>query len=220
MELINILSSSSYRWRVINVVISEDWYQALNEIKHNIPILMNVSAQPLWSDCGLSPSKRKRFTLFKYAPLLKNVHLNRYYLADVSVPWGRLRHLALQHVYLDECFFGLSKSPDITTCWIYTILNNDVNRFIIESDIRLSRLEEMLFFSALWDDTGHLFSHLTTPLLHTLEFLAPQDDLEFPKTPPLLLQSGSRLLKLKLNAFTFTSDEVELLELPYRRCRF
>ena len=124
------------------------------------------------------------------------------------------------YVYLDECFFGLSKSPDITTCRIYTILNNDVNRFIIESDIRLSRLEEMLFFSALWDDTGHLFSHLTTPLLHTLEFLAPQDDLEFPKTPPLLLQSGSRLLKLKLNAFTFTSDEVELLELPYRRCRF
>ena len=43
MELINILSSSSYRWRVINVVIPEDWYQALNEIKHNIPILMNVS---------------------------------------------------------------------------------------------------------------------------------------------------------------------------------
>jgi len=213
MELINLLSSSSYRWRVINVVIPEGWYQALNEIIHNIPILVNVSTQPLWSDCGLSPAKRKQFTLFKYAPVLKDVHLNGYYLADVSIPWGQLRHLALQHVYLDECFFGLSKSPDITTCRIYTILDNDVNRVVVESDIRLSLLEEMLFFSALWDDTERLFSHLSTPLLHTLEFSTPQDDLDLPKIPSLLLQSGSRLLKLKLDAFTFTSDEVELLEL-------
>ena len=213
MEFINLLFSSSYRWRVIDVVIPEGWYQALNEIKHNIPILVNVSTQPLWSDCGLLPSKRKRFTLFKYAPVLKNVHLNGYYPADVSIPWGRLRHLVLQHVYFDECFFGLSKSPDITTCRICTILNNDVNRVIVESDIRLLRLEEMVFFSALWDDTERLFSHLTTPLLHTLEFSAPQDDLDFLKIPPLLLQSGSRLLKLKLDAFTFTSDEDKLLEL-------
>lgn len=213
IELISLLSSSSYRWRLINVVIPEGWYQALNEIKHNIPILADVSTQPLWSDCGLPPSRRKRFTLFKYAPVLKNIHLNGYYLSDVSIPWGQLRHVTLQHVYLDECFFGLSKSPDMTMCRIYTILKNDVGRVVIESKIRLSLLEEMVFFSSLWEDTERLFSHLTTPLLHTLEFSTPQDDLDFSKIPPLLLQSGSRLLKLKLDAFTFTCDEVELLEL-------
>jgi len=213
MDLIILLSSTSYRWRVIDVVIPEGWYQALNEIMHNIPILVDVSTQSLQSDCALSPSKRKPFTLFKHAPVLKAVHLNGYYLSDVSIPWGQLRHLTLQYVYLDECFFGLMKSPDITACRIYTILKNDVNRVVIENDILLELLEEMFFFGSIWDDTERLFSHLITPLLHTLEISTPQDDLDLPKIPPLLLKSGSHLLKLKLDAFTFTSDEVNLLEL-------
>ena len=213
MDLISLLSSTSYRWRVINVVIPEGWYQALNEITHNIPILVDVSTQPLQSDCMLAPSKRKPFTLFEHAPVLKDIHLNGYYLSDVSIPWGQLRHLTLEYVYLDECFFGLMKSPDITACRIYTILKNEVNRVITESDILLERLEEMFFSCSIWDDMERLLSHLITPLLHTLEISTPEDDLDLPKLPPLLLQSGSRLVKLKLDAFTFTSDEVDLLEL-------
>jgi hypothetical protein len=46
-----------------------------------------------------------------------------------------------------------------------------------------------------------------------LEFSTPQDDLDFLKIPPLLLQSKCHLLNLKLDAVTFTRDEVELLEL-------
>jgi len=213
MELINLLSSNSYRWRVINVVLPESWYPSLTKIQYNVPILVHVSTQPLWSDCRHSPAKRKRLTLFEFAPVLKELHLNGYYLSDVNIPWSQLHHFTLQHVYLDECFFGLSKTPNITICRIYTILKNDVNRVVTEESVSLPLLEEMLFFSALWEDTERLFSNLITPLLHTLEFSTPQGDLEFLKIPALLLQSKCHLLNLKLDAFTFTRDEVELLEL-------
>lgn len=42
-------------------------------------------SQSLWTDCSLSPSKRKHLNLFEFAPLLRHVHVNSYYLIDVDV---------------------------------------------------------------------------------------------------------------------------------------
>ncbi|KAF8962860.1 hypothetical protein BDZ97DRAFT_1823158 [Flammula alnicola] len=212
MELIQLLISVCHRWRIINFVLPESWYTILDEIKDKFPLLIKVSTQPLWSDCGLSPSKRRRLTLFESAPVLRDLHLNGYYLSDVNVPWKQLTLFTLQHVYLDECFLALSKTPNLKFCRIYTILENDVGRGVQDISIKLLFLEQLIIYSAIWDDTIRLLSHMSLPALHTLEFSSPQDDLVVTSIPALLLGSGCQLQTLKLNELQFNDEEASMID--------
>jgi F-box-like len=176
IDLIRLFVASANRWRSINFVLPESWHSILAELKCNFPLLVTVVSQPLWADCGLSPSKRKRLNLFEFAPLLRVVHVNGYYLSDVDIPWTQLDQFTLQHVYLDECFYALVKTPNITFCRIYTILVNDVDRDIIDKAITLPLLKELVIYSAHLTDISRLLVKMTVPLLETLEISAPQID--------------------------------------------
>ncbi|KAJ3485727.1 hypothetical protein NLJ89_g11875 [Agrocybe chaxingu] len=107
------------------------------------------------ADCGLASTRRKPFTLFRHVPLLSDLHLNRYYLVDVSVSWAQLTSLTLQHVYLDECFYALSRTPDLMYCQLYPILKNDIEREVHDTEVRLDELEQIVIYRALWHDTAY-----------------------------------------------------------------
>lgn len=213
-DLIQLLIVSANRWRSINFVLPESWYSILAELKYGFPLLVTVVSQPLWADCSLSPSKRKRLNLFEFAPVLRDVHVNGYYLTDVDVPWNQLDRFALQHVYLDECFYALVKTPNITFCRIYTILINDVNRNIAENTIELPLLQELLIYSASWADISRLLGKMTVPSLETLEISAPHLDIGEPVELPatLLCDPKCRLKRLRLSEWSFVCAEPEFLQ--------
>jgi hypothetical protein len=212
-DLINLLVQQAYRWRSINLVLPEPWYPFLECIKDNVNQLTTVSAQPLWADCGLSPSKRKRLTIFENAPLLTYLHLNGYYLTDVFLRWSQLTRITLQHVYLDECFYALPLTPNLTWCRIYTILINDVNRTVVDPDrpIVLDKLKKFIVYSAAWGDLMRLLSSLSCVRLESFEISALFDDLVFPQLSsvlPRLTTDGSHpssLTRLVLSELDFTS---------------
>jgi hypothetical protein len=212
-DLINLLVEQAYRWRSINFVLPEAWYPFLECIKDNVNQLTTVSTQPLWADCGLSPSKRKRLTLFENAPLLNDLHLNGYYLTDVFLRWSHLTRITLQHVYLDECFYALPLIPNLTWCRIYTILINDVNRTVVDPDrpILLGQLKKLIVYSAAWGDLMRLLSSISCVLLESFEISALFDDLVFPQLSTVLPQfttdnhHPSSLTRLVLSELDFTS---------------
>ncbi|KAF8814589.1 hypothetical protein BYT27DRAFT_7206045 [Phlegmacium glaucopus] len=211
-ELIQLLLASANRWRAINLVLPESWYSLLAELKHSLPLLVTVVSQPLWADCGLTPSKRKRLNLFEFAPLLRDVHVNGYYLSDVDVPWEQLDRFTLQHVYLDECFYALVKTPNLTYCRIYTVLINDVNRNITEHSIELPLLQELVIHSASWADISRLLSKMTVPLLDTLKISAPRIDREPVELPVSFICDPKCLLKrLRLSEWSFVCEESEFV---------
>lgn len=212
-DLINSLLEQAYRWRSINFVLPEAWYPFLEGIKDNVNQLTTVSTQPLWADCGLSPSKRKRLTLFENAPLLNDLHLNGYYLTDVFLCWSQLTRLTLQHVYLDECFYALPLTPNLTWCRIYTILINDVNRTVVDPGrpILLDKLKKFIVYSAAWGDLMRLLSSISCVELESFEISALFDDLIFPQLSTVLPQlttddhHASSLTRLVLSDLDFAS---------------
>ncbi|KAF9530736.1 hypothetical protein CPB83DRAFT_156911 [Crepidotus variabilis] len=190
-DFVNILAGTANRWSAINYVLPEDWYPLLEVIKEKLDILTTISTQPLWTDCSLSPSRRKRLKLFEHAPVLECLHLNGYYLTDVSVQWDQLKRFTIQHVYLDECFYALPLTFNLTWCRIYTILLNDVDRMIAdpEKPIRLEHLETLIIYSAVWEDLLRLLSHLSLPTLDTLIITAPTQEIVYPELYPVLLKA-------------------------------
>lgn len=212
-DLINVLVEQAFRWRSINFVLPEAWYPFLESIKDNVNQLTTVSTQPLWADCGLSPSKRKQLTIFEDAPLLDDLHLNGYYLTDVFLRWSQLTRMTLQHVYLDECFHALPLTPNLTWCRIYTILINDVNRTVVEPDfpIVLNKLKTFIVYGAAWGDLLRLLSSVSSTLLESFEISALFDDLVFPQLStalPLFTTARghpSSLTRLVLTDLDFTS---------------
>ncbi|KDR73083.1 hypothetical protein GALMADRAFT_101535 [Galerina marginata CBS 339.88] len=206
IELIQMLASQAQRWHSINWVFPEGWYDILDEVKHKFSILTTVSTQPLWHDCNLAASRRKRLDLFQFAPMLFDIHLNGYYLTDVAIPWGQITRFTLQHVYLDECFYALVKTPHLTFCRIYTILDHAGYRDNNEQPIHLPSLARLVLYSATWEDTLHLLSYTSAPELTTLEFSSPQNE-DLPSLTPVLDQLGCQLTQLKLTDFVFTKEE-------------
>ena len=223
-ELIDLLAQNAFRWKSINFVLPEAWYPLFECIKHNLDQLTTVSTQPLWTDCGLSPSKRKKLTLFEHAPILNDLHLNGYYLTDVFLRWSQLTRMTLQHVYLDECFYTLPRTPNLTWCRIYTILINDVNRIIIDPErpILLDKLNKFIVYSAPWGDLTRLLSFLSAPRLETFEISALLDDLVFPQLSTVLLRAttesrgSSSLTHLTLSELDFISRPVYETELELK----
>ncbi|KAF8151609.1 hypothetical protein B0H34DRAFT_728311 [Crassisporium funariophilum] len=213
MELIQLLACNAHRWRAINFVLPESWYHFLEEVKYSFPLLTSVLTQPLWADCGQAPPKRKRLELFRNAQLLTDLHLNGYYLSDVDIEWERLTRFTLQHVYLDECFYALAKTPNLTYCRVYTILLNDVGRELQERDMELMELKHLVIYSASWVDTERLLSHMSFPALLWLEISSPQTSYDLPSLPTLLRHAECRNIKrLKLSEFQFGAPESELLQ--------
>ena len=201
-ELIEILASNAPRWRSINFVLPEAWYPLLEKTRENYHLLTTVSTQPLWADCGLSPSKRKRLELFAFAPSLHDLHLNGYYLSDVTLPWHQLTRFTLQHVYLDECFDALPKTPNLTWCRIYTILVNDVDRLVVERPVELLHLEKLIIYSATWSDTVTLLSNMSFPCLRSFEISSPQTGPLLEELPELLiLANGRNITRLSLTEY-------------------
>ena len=223
-ELIDLLAQNAFRWKSINFVLPEAWYPLFECIKHNLNQLTTVSTQPLWTDCGLSPSKRKKLTLFEHAPMLNDLHLNGYYLTDVFLRWSQLTRMTLQHVYLDECFYTLPRTPNLTWCRIYTILINDVNRTIVDPErpILLDKLNKFIVYSAPWGDLTKLLSFLSAPRLETFEISALLDDLVFPQLSTVLLRAttesrgASSLTHLTLSELDFLSRPVYETELELK----
>jgi len=212
-ELIQLLVVSANRWRAINLVLPESWYSFLADLKYSFPLLVTVVSQPLWADCGLTPSKRKRFNLFEFAPLLRDVHVDGYYLSNVDIPWEQLDRFTLQHVYLDECFYALVKTPNLTYCRIYTILINDVNRDTAENSIELPLLQELVIHSASWANISRLLSKMTVPLLETLKISASRFESEPVELPASFLCDPNCLLKrLRLSEWSFIGEDFEFVQ--------
>ena len=220
-ELINLLAQHSSRWRSVNLVLPEAWYPLLEGVKDDLNLLRTVSTQPLWADCSLSPSKRKQLTLFERAPLLDDLHLNGYYLTDIHLRWSQLTRITLQHVYLDECFYALPLTPNLTWCRIYTILINDVNRPVVDPEklIPLESLKRFIVYSAAWGDLMRLLSFISFPLLESFEVNALLDDLIFSQLSTSLLRATTEggnvggLTRLVLSELDFVSrppSETEL----------
>lgn len=207
IDLIQLLIASANRWRAIHIVLPESWYAILDELEYSFPHLVSVVSEPLWADCSLSLSKRKRLNLFGSAPLLRDVHLNGYYLSDVDIPWGQLNRFTLQYVYLDECFYALVKTPNITFCRISTILINDVNRNIIESPIELPLLHELIIYNASLTDTSRLLAKMTVPSLETLEISAPRMASEPITFASFLCEPKCHLKRLRLTKWPIIWSE-------------
>lgn len=213
-ELIKLLAQHSSRWRSVNLVLPEAWYPLLESIKDDLNLLRTVSTQPLWADCSLSPSKRKRLTLFESAPQLNDLHLNGYYLTDVFLRWSQLTRITLQHVYLDECFYALPLTPNLSWCRIYTILINEVNRPVTDPVklIQLVKLQRFIVYSAAWGDLMRLLSFISFPLLESFEINSLLDDVVFSQLSTVLLRAttndgiaGRYLTRLVLSELVFLS---------------
>lgn len=212
-KLIQMLVETSHRWRSIYFVLPEAWYSGLDEIQSKLPLLVKASTQPLWSDCGLPSAHRKHFTLLQSAPALKDMHLNGYYLTGVQIPWPQLTSITMQHVYLDECLYGLLRTTNATFCRIYTILANDVGRIVQDFPARLQLpITELIIYSATWADNERLLSNLSLPSLKTLELSALKGPPEVNDLPSLLLNLGCQLQTLKLTEFDCYEEEFNLID--------
>ncbi|KAF8175788.1 hypothetical protein BJ912DRAFT_1134087 [Pholiota molesta] len=212
-ELIEMLVETSHRWRSIYFVLPEAWYSGLAKIESKLPLLVEASTQPLWSDCGLPSASRKHFTLLQSAPALKDMRLNGYYLAGVQIPWAQLTSIKMQQVYLDECLYGLLRTTNATFCRIFTILANDVGRIVQDFPERLQLpITELIIYMAAWADTERLLSNFSLPSLKTLELSALNGPPEVNNLPSLLLNLNCQLHTLKLTEFDCYEEEFNLID--------
>jgi len=120
-RLIQLLASSAFRWRAINMTVPDSWLYALFKLE---PVFHNLKTvrMLLVDDAGFAHPQKITFDLFKNtAPVLENLYMYRYYPRMVEAPWKQLTRLSIESVDIKECFQVLEKTTKLTCFKVYNI---------------------------------------------------------------------------------------------------
>ena len=208
-RLIQLLASSAFRWRAINMTVPDSWLYALFKLE---PVFHNLKTvrMLLVDDAGFAHPQKITFDLFKNtAPVLENLYMYRYYPRMVEAPWKQLTRLSIESVDIKECFQVLEKTTKLTCFKVYNIWSrvegigiHPRNGLSDERPISLPFLRTLILTSCDWPDIMQLISSLDLPSLKNLELSNPcvleGSRCGFMDLPPVLAKANAAITRFVL----------------------
>ncbi|KAF8151572.1 hypothetical protein B0H34DRAFT_728143 [Crassisporium funariophilum] len=202
-NLIKLLAMNAHRCQAVDFAFPSAWYTILNEVNHDFSILTTARCEDLML---YSAGENEKFKVFKNAPLLNDIHLLASDIFILDTRWEQLVRVTLQHVILDECFYVLSKTPNLIYCCVEEIVRERTT----DTNVEVLLLEELIISDSSWPATKHLLSYIAMPSIQSLT-ISPQTSLDFLSLSTIVQRAGYFLQRLRLDNLNLAFRESEIL---------
>ncbi|KAF8151589.1 hypothetical protein B0H34DRAFT_134316 [Crassisporium funariophilum] len=199
-NLTELLATNAHRCQVVDFALPSQWYA--NVVKYNFTILTTARCEDLVSE---SAGEKGKSNVFQFAPLLENIHLLASEIFIVNIKWERLVQISLQHVTLEECFFVLAKTPNLTYCCVAEL---NSGHDVTGTEVELRFLKDLVILDPPWPYVDRLLGHMVMPSLESLH-ISPRADFEFLSLPAIVDHAGCRIQPLKLDNIKLKSSTRE-----------
>ncbi|KAF8151581.1 hypothetical protein B0H34DRAFT_134083 [Crassisporium funariophilum] len=201
-NLTKVLAIDAHRCQVVDFALPSWWYKVINEVKYNFTILTSARGENVDLPVGYD-----KFEVFKFAPLLNDIHLLASDIFIVDIEWERLVRITLQHVTLEECYYVLAKTPNL----MYCLLEEVHGTTSTGTNLNVLLLQDLIISDYSWDSIEQLLQHMAMPSLQSVT-ISSTPYCDFLSLPTILDRAGCQLQRIRLDDLDLEyTEESEIL---------